>query len=205
MHVNTFHAFAFFITFKSKRNLICLYSKIIVIWCTFVTAEFLLKTAAEVITNIANTSLQYPVPIPSTTLTTTTTTSIPQIPKIEPHESRDMTKVIYFHMMDVKDPSNITLNDTLLGEHCIQREEYSRSVIQISPLYFDYTSHYIMFQFQCVFDPFNLLCDCGTDSITVCPYSHWMVSWFVLNIKVHMPGIQINPLSANQLLESSSW
>ena len=111
-----------------------MYSKVIVIWGTFVTAEFLLKTAAEVITNIANTSLQYPVPIPSTTSTTTSTTSIPPIPKIEPHESRDMTKVIYFHMMDVKDPSNITLNDTLLGEHCIQREEYSRLVIQISPI-----------------------------------------------------------------------
>ena len=121
-----------------------MYSKVIVIWCTFVTAEFLLKTAAEVITNIANTSLQYPVPIPSTTSTTTTTTSIPPIPKIEPHESRDMTKVIYFHMMDVKDPSNITLNDTLLGEHCIQREEYSRLVMHISPVHFNYTLHHVL-------------------------------------------------------------
>ena len=120
-----------------------MHSKVIVIWCTFVTAEFLLKTAAEVITNIANTSLQYPVPIPSTTSTTTTTTSIPPIPKIEPHESRDMTKVIYFHMMDVKDPSNITLNDTLLGEHCIQREEYSRLAIHISPIHFDCTLHHV--------------------------------------------------------------
>ena len=86
-----------------------------------------------------------------------------------------MTKVIYFHMMDVKDPSNITLNDTLLGEHCIQREEYSRLVL---PTYVHLNTtlfRLIMFQFQCVFDPFNLLCDCGTNSITVCPYSHWMV------------------------------